>query len=76
MSEKINWDKEVIIDEYIDSCDIIGKYAYNHIPQFGGKIIDVNEKGITIEGSYHPTITGNCIYDSITINGFKIYNYE
>ena len=77
MSErKINLNKEIKIDKYISVDDVIGKYAYNHRHQFGGDIIDVDERGITLEGTYHPTITGDCVYDSIEINGFKIYDYE
>ena len=73
---KINWNKEITITERINSYDVIGKYAYNHTHQFGGEIMDVNERGITLERTYHPTITGDCVYDSIVINGFKIYDYE
>lgn len=77
MSErKINWSKEIIITEYTTADDVIGKYAYNHTHRFGGKITDVNERAITLESTWHPTQTGDCVYDSIVINGFKIYDYE
>ena len=73
---KINWAKEVFIYEHTSADEVIGKYAYNHTHKFGGEIMDVDERGITLERTYHSTITGNCIYDSIKINGFKIYDYE
>lgn len=72
----MNLNKEIKIDNYISVDDVIGKYAYNHRHQFGGEILDVDERGITLEEAYYPTINGNCVYDYIVINGFKVYDYE
>ena len=65
--------KEIIVDDFTTENEIIGKYAYNKTHNFGGIVTDVDERSITLEGSFHPTRTGNSIYDSIVINGFKIY---
>lgn len=65
--------KEIPYDIYVKAEDVIGKYAYNNSHKFGGTIMDINERGVTLNGSYHSTITGDCVFDSLCINGFKIY---
>lgn len=68
--------KEVHLHERITRKEVIGKYAYNPHWNFGGIVNEVNERGIVVDGKWYSTITGNSVWDSIVINGFKIYENE
>lgn len=65
--------KEAWMSERMQPEDAIGKYAWNESRQEGGIVQDVNERGVTIDGSYYNTITGENVFDSLCINGFKLY---
>lgn len=77
--------KEVYIDSNSYADDLIGKYVYNPYHCYGGIIIDIDDRSITLQlnissilvtGVVETTITGDCPFDSITINGFEIYEPE
>jgi len=65
--------KEIHIDSSIEIEDVQGKYAWNENHGVGGIIGYGNEKGIEIGGSWYSTLTGSCVFDSLYINGFKVY---
>ena len=73
---KVNWIWKVRLHEHIDKDFIIGKYAWNERHKFGGEVLDVSDRAITLDCGYYETITGDSVYDSIVINGFEIYDYE
>lgn len=64
------------LDYYEDSDAefFIGKYAYNKVHNIGGYISYIDNHQVIIDGMVFTTITGNCPFDSININGFEIYN--
>lgn len=65
--------KRIQINEYTKIEDVRGKYAWNDNWKVGGIIEEGGERGVVIDGKYYSCITGDCLYDSITINGFKVY---
>lgn len=68
--------KEVYIYPDMSISVIKGKYAWNDNWKVGGIIGNGNERGIEIGGSWYSTCTGDCLYDSLVINGFKVYEIE
>jgi hypothetical protein len=68
--------QEIKIDSRFNIEDLRGKYAYNENWGVGGIIQDGHEKGVCIGGNWYYTETGDCLYDSLTINGFKVYEPE
>jgi hypothetical protein len=65
--------KEIYIDYSTTIEKIQGKYAWDDNHHVGGIIGFGNGSGIEIGGDWWSTITGDCIYDSLKINGFKVY---
>jgi len=65
--------KEIKIYPHISIEDVKDKYAYNENWNVGGIIGHGDDRGVEIGGRWYSTITGNCLYDSLTINGFKVY---
>ena len=65
--------KEIKIYESVTIGEIKGKYAYNENWGIGGIIQHGDAKGVVINGTWYSTCTGDCLYDSLTINGFKVY---
>lgn len=68
--------KRIQINEYTKIEDVRGKYAWNDNWNCGGYIEEGGERGVVIGGKYYSTITGDSLYDSLTINGFKVYEPE
>ncbi len=68
--------KEIYLHPRITIEELEGKYAYNDNWKTGGYIGYGNERGVEIGGGWHSTITGDSLYDSLTINGFKVYEHE
>lgn len=73
MINNVDWNKEIYLYDTITADEVIGKYAYNKRHDHGGIITDVSERGLTLVGSYHPTLTGDCVFDSLCINGYKVF---
>ena len=68
--KEINIHPGTIIEE------IQGKYAWSDNWDTGGIIGYGDERGVEIGGRWYSTITGDCLYDSLTINGFKVYEIK
>jgi hypothetical protein len=66
--------KEIRIDNNTIRNDIIGKLAINKRHNHIGIITDINERSVTVSGTYNPTETGCSIFDSLMINGFSVHN--
>ena len=65
--------KEYQMNTSVSIEEIEGKYAWNERSKVGGIISYGNESYVEIGNSVYHTITGDCLYDSLTINGFKVY---
>ena len=64
---------EVYIDTDTTIDDVQGLFAWNHSHDYGGKILDGTDHYVDIGGSIFQTITGDCFFDCLCINGFKVY---
>lgn len=73
ITDKIFLKHEIYIDDFTQPNDIIGKYAYNARHDEGGIILNVDSRGMTTDSGFYPTLTGDSVYDSVIINGFKVY---
>lgn len=76
VKRKVNWNSKLHLHEHIHENFIIGRYAWNKTHKFGGEVLDVDKRSITLDCGYYHTMTGDSIYDSVVINGFEIYDYE
>ena len=69
-----DFNNQFYLNEDVSSCEVIGKYAYNKRHFHGGIIVDANQRSFTLDdGTYHPTCTGDSVYDSFMINGYAIF---
>jgi len=68
--------KEICIDFDTSEAEVRGKLAWNDNWQVGGTIHSVDERGANIGNCYYSTCTGGCVFDSLFINGFKVYENE
>lgn len=70
----VDFSKEININEYTINEDVKGKWGFNKTHNSFGIINYVNEHGLGLGDFVETTQTGDSIYDSITINGYKVYN--
>lgn len=65
--------EEIDMHEEMSEEEILGQYAYNKTWNIVGIVNDITKRGVVIGNNYYSTITGDCFYDSLNINGFKLY---
>lgn len=65
---------EIKIDNRITEYELKGCYLYNKIHDHGGYFNYGNDKGFSIAGCWISSQTGDCLYDHIIINGYKVYS--
>ena len=65
--------KEYQINASVSIDEIEGKYAWNERSKVGGIIRYGNDSHVEIGDCVYHTTAGDCLYDSLTINGFKVY---
>lgn len=68
--------KEVKIQEDVHEIELKGSFLWNHRHNYGGFFNYGNERGFSIGNIWITSETGDCLYDHITINGFKVYKHK
>jgi len=68
--------EEVYISPMTSIKDVRGKYAYNKVHNTGGIILDGGDNFVNIDGRIYNTCTGDCFFDNLCINGFKVYEHN
>lgn len=68
--------KKIYLYPEITIEELRGKYAWNKNWNTGGYIEYGNGNGVAIGGCWYSTITGDCLYDSLVINGFEVFETE
>lgn len=69
--------KEIKIYDTVNEWDLESCFLQNKNWSTGGYFNYGNDRGFGLSnGTHHSSITGDCLFDHITINGFKVYKNE
>ena len=68
--------EEVKIQEDVHEIELKASFLWSHRHNYGGFFNYGNHRGFSIDNIWITSETGDCLYDHITINGFKVYKQK